>query len=126
MHTSYLGPVLHEGYYSMYHFVRTAAYFTLVEVNREKQCYRGPPGFCVPDFGTYVEKGTRAGLPYTDGKLHFTASQSRHWTEHSVVILKNLFERKVSTLPPAGPCCCPVPTLCPCLLPALPPMPVCE
>ena len=80
---------------------------------------------CVPDFGTYVEKGTRAGLPYTDGKLHFTASQSRHWTEHSVVILEKLFERKVPT-PTPGPCCCPVPTLCPCLLPALPPMPVCE
>ena len=121
MHTSYLGPILHHGYYTMYYCIRTKGWFTRLEANQEVQGYDGPPGLCspllqprefkyvaarhpslltgfsVPTFRDYIEKGAKHGLPHTDGKLHFTASQARHWTEHSIVILERLFARKVGS-----------------------------
>ena len=85
-HTSYLGPILHHGYYTIFYFIRIVGYFSRHELNEVLTEYAGPPGFCVPKFAEYVEKGTKQTLPYTDGKLHFTSSQARHWTEHSRII----------------------------------------
>lgn len=94
-HTSYLGPVVHHGYYTIFYFIKILKAFDRSELNAELRAYRGPPGFCVPFFMEYVEKGTKDCLPYTDGKLHFTSSQARHWAEHSRVILSSLMDRKV-------------------------------
>ena len=96
-HTSYLGPILHHGYYTIFYFIRIVGYFSRHELNEVLTEYAGPPGFCVPKFAEYVEKGTKQTLPYTDGKLHFTSSQARHWTEHSRIIFETLFARKVCT-----------------------------
>jgi hypothetical protein len=98
-HTSYLGPIPHHGYYTNYYFISCVGFFNRAELNEVLAEYSGPPGFCVPKFGEYVEKGTKHTLPYTNGKLHFTSSQARHWTEHSRIIYEMLFARKVCTWP---------------------------
>ena len=99
MHTTLLGPALHLGYYSVHGFIRVDQLFTRDELNAEVKLYKGPPGFCIPEFGSYVEKGAAGNLPYTDGKLHFNAAPARQWIEHSIFILENLFRRKVTNRP---------------------------
>ena len=70
-HTSYLGPILHHGYYTIFYFIRIVGYFSRHELNEVLTEYVGPPGFCVPKFAEYVEKGTKQTLPYTDGQASF-------------------------------------------------------
>ena len=95
MHTSLLGPVGVETYLLHFVFIRILKYYTRPELNAYLRSYDWPPGHSVPEFGHYIEEGIIGTLPDPQGKIKFTASQSRHWLEHGTQVTEGLLAKKV-------------------------------
>ena len=96
MHTSLLGPGGLEVGLMQYMFICNRKYYSRDELNEAvRRRYEWPRGALVPEFGKYIEEGATGGVPSSTGKVHYTASQVRHWLEHGTIIMEGLFERKV-------------------------------
>jgi hypothetical protein len=44
----------------------------------------------VPDFGSYIKEGREGGGPKFNGKVRFTASQTRYWIEYGTLVMEEL------------------------------------
>ena len=97
MHTSYQGTAPQEGYLFIYYCIRIQEWFTRLELVKACQEADLPKGVSIPVLRKYVEEGIKGGMPKPSGKLKFTASQSRHWVEHSRQIFEAIFCEKVSS-----------------------------
>ena len=99
MHTSLQGTVPLEIGLSQFMFIVVRGYYTRLEIN-SMRLEEGalPPGVTLPEFGDYIEKGRGQGdqrRPQLNGRVKFSASQSRVWLEYGTGIMERLFEKKV-------------------------------
>jgi hypothetical protein len=88
------GPCAQEGRSSIYIFIKRRKYFTRDELNAVCKSHHWRPGTRVPEFGKYVLEGVDGTLPEPAGRLRFSASQTRHWLENSIIIFTTLFALK--------------------------------
>jgi hypothetical protein len=99
MHSSLQGPVPLEIGLQQFVFIRVRKYYDRSDLNSAKREYKLPPGVTLPDFGLYIEEGRAGPLPDYNGRVKFTAAQSRVWLEHGTSIMELIFKKKVSHCP---------------------------
>jgi len=88
------GPCQQEGRSSLYIFIQRRKYFTRDELNDVCKRHSWKPGTRIPAFGHYVVEGVKGNLPEPAGRLRFSAGQTRHWLENSIIIFTKLFALK--------------------------------